>query len=198
MCDVPDCETPAIARGWCRRHYGRWYRTGDPTALRRFYAPTGTCAREGCGQPIKVQRKRPAKYCSQACYWADATNRVIPDRPCDHCHQPYEPSSTNQRYCPTCLGPPIETPRGLRYPNTRRTRLALGVSHPEWLAMVDRFGRKCWICRTADATDLDHSHATGQARGALCDPCNTRLHVLEDAGWLNAAQTYLSQTATVF
>lgn len=29
-CAIPGCESPAHGRGWCRRHYLRWYRTGDP------------------------------------------------------------------------------------------------------------------------------------------------------------------------
>lgn len=34
-CEIEDCHEPAIARGWCERHYGRWYRTGDPLMVRR-------------------------------------------------------------------------------------------------------------------------------------------------------------------
>lgn len=30
ICAVPDCERAAISRGWCRRHYLRWQRHGDP------------------------------------------------------------------------------------------------------------------------------------------------------------------------
>ena len=33
-CTVPDCERPAYIRGWCRAHYARWQRHGDPTAGR--------------------------------------------------------------------------------------------------------------------------------------------------------------------
>jgi hypothetical protein len=30
LCTIDDCERPAVARGWCTRHYERWRRTGEP------------------------------------------------------------------------------------------------------------------------------------------------------------------------
>lgn len=32
LCAVPDCGTPRDARGFCKRHYMRWRKYGDPTA----------------------------------------------------------------------------------------------------------------------------------------------------------------------
>lgn len=29
-CSIRGCEREALARGWCRIHYYRWHRTGDP------------------------------------------------------------------------------------------------------------------------------------------------------------------------
>lgn len=31
-CSIPECESKALARGWCSRHWQRWSRHGDPTA----------------------------------------------------------------------------------------------------------------------------------------------------------------------
>lgn len=33
-CTLGDCTSPVVARGWCRKHYLRWYKTGDPLATR--------------------------------------------------------------------------------------------------------------------------------------------------------------------
>jgi hypothetical protein len=33
VCSVEDCEREIQARGWCRLHYQRWYRRGDPLAV---------------------------------------------------------------------------------------------------------------------------------------------------------------------
>jgi hypothetical protein len=30
VCSIEGCETGAAARGWCRKHYNRWQRHGDP------------------------------------------------------------------------------------------------------------------------------------------------------------------------
>jgi group I intron endonuclease len=32
-CEIDRCPEPVVARGWCRTHYQRWYRHGDPLAL---------------------------------------------------------------------------------------------------------------------------------------------------------------------
>jgi len=29
-CSIPSCESPVAGWGWCRKHYARWYRWGDP------------------------------------------------------------------------------------------------------------------------------------------------------------------------
>lgn len=31
VCTINGCTTKSIVRGWCPKHYGRWYRNGDPT-----------------------------------------------------------------------------------------------------------------------------------------------------------------------
>lgn len=42
MCSIAGCETRIYGRGWCRLHYQRWYRHGDPlyerTDASRFWA----------------------------------------------------------------------------------------------------------------------------------------------------------------
>lgn len=47
ICSVDDCGKRAKSRGWCRRHYLQWWRTGDPVP-----PPRATeCAVEGCCEP---------------------------------------------------------------------------------------------------------------------------------------------------
>lgn len=50
ICSIAGCEREAVARGWCRRHYRRWHRHGDPeagrllldaTAADRFWSKVG-------------------------------------------------------------------------------------------------------------------------------------------------------------
>lgn len=195
---MTDCQKKAIARGWCRTHYNRWTRTGDPTGLRRVAAPMAVCAREGCENPVKAYQRKPRKYCSLECYRSSPKSRVVRPKVCNHCSTEYQPVSTNQRYCLECLGPAIKTPDGrIAYSGGPRLRI-YGVSHPEWLAMVARFDGECWICRVAPATALDHCHSTGRPRGALCSRCNNRLQLLDKKQWFAAALRYIEEAKEAF
>lgn len=35
QCSIPSCSQPISVRGWCAKHYMRWWRHGDATKLRR-------------------------------------------------------------------------------------------------------------------------------------------------------------------
>ena len=53
------CDRPAIARSWCRLHYYRWYRTGDPMFLIHTPGPTlheGYLVQKIHGKMKKVHR----------------------------------------------------------------------------------------------------------------------------------------------
>ena len=39
-CSAPNCPAPATKREWCRKHYLRWWRHGDP--LKTYRPPNGT------------------------------------------------------------------------------------------------------------------------------------------------------------
>lgn len=34
-CSIPDCDNPAAAHSWCRKHWYRWRRHGDPAFTKR-------------------------------------------------------------------------------------------------------------------------------------------------------------------
>lgn len=48
-CSVDGCEKTAYARRWCRRHYSRWQRHGDPMAMLRGENPE-SCTADDCGR----------------------------------------------------------------------------------------------------------------------------------------------------
>lgn len=63
MCSVNGCARRANTRGWCKLHYQRWLRKGDPgPAQSRFLSP-GVCSVPGCEQP-----RRARGYCKRH-YW---------------------------------------------------------------------------------------------------------------------------------
>ena len=39
QCSVDGCEKPVHARGWCRKHYLRWHKYGDPLKRTQFDNP---------------------------------------------------------------------------------------------------------------------------------------------------------------
>ena len=46
-CKIPGCDDPRDARGWCKAHYERWRRNGDPLLLKRP-ARDPICTVPGC------------------------------------------------------------------------------------------------------------------------------------------------------
>lgn len=138
---------------------------------------TSECQR--CGKPVEHYRSQPRKYCSKACRWdASATYGA---KSCAHCKVPFCPTHARQRWCVTCVPD-----------RDARTRLSrYGVNDAEWRALVQRYGGRCWICRTNPVDCVDHDHETGAVRGALCRICNMALHYVERPGWWEAATAYL-------
>jgi hypothetical protein len=45
ICEIPDCGKFVVGRGWCRMHYGRWDRHGDPNRTR---PPKAKCSIDSC------------------------------------------------------------------------------------------------------------------------------------------------------
>lgn len=54
-CSVEGCDGDATVRGWCGKHYARWYKHGDPEVVRKPMAPRPrkytVCTIEGCSKP---------------------------------------------------------------------------------------------------------------------------------------------------
>src|SRR5438552_374893 len=48
-CSVEGCGREVLARGWCRRHYEAFRRSGDPLVGLR--SKPGTCSEEDCNEP---------------------------------------------------------------------------------------------------------------------------------------------------
>lgn len=61
-CSVEGCDTQRFQRGYCRIHYGRWYRHGDPLVLKRGQDGSGYLTKQGYrvmsreGRPVGEHR----------------------------------------------------------------------------------------------------------------------------------------------
>lgn len=64
-CDIEGCDRPVFvkSRGWCRTHYHRWHRHGDPLidTVRKPHIPK-PCSIEGCDEPSMCRSWCNAHY----------------------------------------------------------------------------------------------------------------------------------------
>ena len=67
-----------------------------------------------------------------------------------------------------------------------------GLKPAEYKAMLDRQGGVCACCGgLMERPVVDHCHSSGKVRGIICHPCNIKLPVIEDMGWVMLAWAYL-------
>jgi hypothetical protein len=76
--------------------------------------------------------------------------------------------------------------------NARRIRAKYGLSMEEYDAII---ARGCAICGTDEGTIcVDHDHASGRVRDALCTGCNVAIGAMaEDPDRLRLAAEYIEQ-----
>lgn len=118
---------------------------------------------------------------------------------------------------PVCHWPRCENPKqdgkGYRYcaehsnqgRERERTRMRhrsrermYGVTHDEYLALLEAQGSLCAVCGTSGTAvrplSVDHDHDTDEVRGLLCNRCNPMLgYARDDVAVLQAAIAYLSR-----
>lgn len=77
----------------------------------------------------------------------------------------------------------------------RKYEREYGITHDEFLAMLDAQGGVCAICKNGNgkrAMNVDHDHVTGVVRALLCDRCNPMLgYARDDIAILQKAIEYL-------
>jgi hypothetical protein len=84
-----------------------------------------------------------------------------------------------------CIQHCAEGPARERAQIIRRAReRQFGVTHDQFLAMLDAQDEVCAICGNRNGNgrqlSIDHDHATGVVRGLLCDRCNPMLGYARD------------------
>lgn len=53
VCTIEGCEAKMKSRGFCRMHYNRWYRYGDPNVFPRASMINRQCYIEECERPAR-------------------------------------------------------------------------------------------------------------------------------------------------
>lgn len=105
---------------------------------------------------------------------------------CDHCGLTFKQLFARHVFCDDCA------PDGTWYQRIRR----YNVGKKEFDVMYSSQRGLCDICsKQMIGRDIhvDHDHVSGKARGLLCNRCNTKLGVLEDAEFSINAKSYLEK-----
>ncbi|MGH3614418.1 MAG: hypothetical protein ACRDRK_17880 [Pseudonocardia sp.] len=92
LCAIPGCGRPHLARGWCRPHYVRWQRHGDPLAevpIRERARGSGGSSAWSVLRQVRAERgSAAARTCAgcggAAAVWSydgtDSDERTLPGR----------------------------------------------------------------------------------------------------------------------
>jgi hypothetical protein len=154
-CSVDDCTDKHLARGYCRKHYGRWRKWGDPLIK---YSRWGE------------DRQATSKVCTKC-------KRELP---IDRFYKRSDGSPVGYvSKCKGCWGP---TPEHKRARNLRRYGITVAL-YDELLARQGGGCAICGAPESGTARpslSVDHDHATGEVRGLLCFSCNAGIGMLGD------------------
>lgn len=163
-CCIDGCNKPHQARGWCRMHYSRWRRHGDPLYVLRQRAE-GNCAVERCHKTAvargwcKAHWQKWRKYGDPtasvptkeiaSCSTPDCTNRARARGLCHRCYVRWRRStqraaSENNRTCRSCGIEVTDGPARSRYCSTDCRNKARGVQATTTrICTVVEDGRRC-------------------------------------------------------
>lgn len=188
------CGSRVLARGWCRRHYEAWRRTGSPENIR---TGPGICSERGC------KRNTVGRGLCRYHYdrlWraarADMHRQAKAGRICAFCQGPIPIERRAKAiYCSVrCKERSSASPRQWR----AKLKRDFGLTEADYDRMLTEQRGKCAICKRTEPNGrgrwhIDHDHITGRVRGLLCNGCNAGLgHFRDDPAILRAAARYLT------
>lgn len=171
-CSVADCTTKHYSRGFCRAHYYRLDRYGDPLGM----------------PPPRVRPVETHRVCKTC-----GETKTIDE---------YSPGGRGRprcRECKPCRAARMRSNYSPEKNRAQKLRSKYGITQAEYEAMLKAQGNVCAICctRPNETLRVDHNHETDAIRGLLCDWCNTGLGKFrDDPALLGKAATYLLQDSS--
>lgn len=220
FCAIEGCNGKAKSRGWCHKHYMRWYQTGS--AEPRVFETRGL-KRKHPLYSSWFEKKSSGVLCDE---WQDFWSFVdaVGERPTRK-HVLFRKDTSNK------FGPdnffwrenfiyrlPGESKkehharkwahRGEMNPGWDRERSLKrkwGLTREDLKEMSEAQNNVCAICKEPETSvhgpsqqvkhlAIDHCHKSGKIRALLCNRCNTTLgKVKESVGLLKSMIEYLEQ-----
>lgn len=176
-CSIDGCEEPQLSRGWCSKHYQRWWRFGDPLEVRYYTRPRVPCSVEGCEK---------SDYCKGMC--RSHYQKFRRDNDPQHRAQL---SADRKRWYEQNKAARLATIREyqkrnpeaqqLKYARRRlRAETDADLTTEQWLGIIASFGSCCAYCG-AFVVSPEMEHVIPLSRGGrhtadnvvpACPPCN--------------------------
>jgi 5-methylcytosine-specific restriction endonuclease McrA len=186
LCQLGECGKKHYSKGYCRGHYDRMKKYGDPLAGRQSpRSGEKTCATEGCGAP--APRRRLCAKCNSSQWRAENPERA---READRRNRRIFYAANVERVAAENRAYRIAHPE--KFQGYQKARAVAITSHPdycpyteqEWEALKRRYDFRCAYC--GEKTEaLEQDHVVPVSRGGrhalanivpACTPCNRSKH----------------------
>lgn len=173
ICSVESCERPALARGWCKRHYRVWNELGHdphtwvPQITPQVFTDTHKLCPD-CGETKPLE-----------CFTPNAKTRSGRVTNCHPCQSKRMTEWNRTKRTPE----QFERAR-LRH-RRKNLRESYGITLEDYDALLKDQAGRC-ICGTTKPGPrvrhfhVDHDHSDGSIRGLLCQDCNMAIGILSD------------------
>lgn len=194
VCKIVGCDVPAgQARGWCRFHYRRWQKFGDPLAKPRNTA----CGYDPCSGtlPAGPDRRFCSKRCADAQYKIDNRDRLNAHSGAWVAANPDRRREIQKRYEDRNKGAISAARRAARasgryteyfrewrateagqfaiWASTLRTRYRM--TPEQYQARLDAQGGRCAVCKRLSTETrrlaIDHDHRCCPGHKKSCGEC---------------------------
>lgn len=188
-CTVTGCEREIVGRGLCKMHYERWKVHGDPSVVLKrgpeAKSPAKTVGRLTVIEDTGERRGRePVWLCRCVC------GNEVRVRSSSLASGETRSCGCLQRDVAAGRVAPLEERKAIREKERRKHyRRKYGLELEEAEALL---AKGCAICKTKDDLAIDHDHANGKVRAALCRKCNSVLgYFADDPARFRRAAEYL-------
>ena len=98
---------------------------------------------------------------------------------CKKCYAKHYRGALSKRYEKNRVRPDGYKEKAREFARKAAKRYKYGLSEDDFIALMDKFDNKCFICGQEHDLVIDHCHTTGNVRGILCRTCNARLGYYE-------------------